>query len=290
MKKCTASMVLAHFRRLARTQKQLGAPTVRGFMKFEEIYSMVGRTPFISRDNGRFLYDLILKERIVNILELGIAHGTATCYMAAALHEIGGGSITSVDLIEAKDTFKPSAEEQLEKTGLSKFANVVRMQTGYTWFLHNEIANNTKNNACNEVYDLCIIDGPKNWTIDGAAFFFVDKLLKKDGWIIFDDYRWTYATANRRRDSTDGITHRSLSKDEQEIPHIREVFELLVKQHPHYGNLMVLDKTNWALAQKSMTQNKDYAIVHRDVMSGVVNKVICKIYRILHALRKNNMS
>ena len=226
-------------------------------MRFKEISAMVGSVPFISKDNGRFLYDLILKERLTNILELGIAHGTATCYMAAALQELGEGSITSVDLIEVKDTFKPSAEEQLEKTGLSKFATVKRMQTGYTWFLHDEIVNNTKDNVCNEVYDLCVIDGPKNWTIDGAAFFFVDKLLKQNGYIIFDDYRWTYAAANSRRDSTDGITHRALSKEEQEIPHIREVFELLVKQHPHYGNLMKLDESDWVLAQKTMTQKRN---------------------------------
>ncbi len=231
-------------------------------------------------------FELILRERLTNILELGIAHGTATCYMAAALQELGEGSITSVDLIEVKDTFKPSAEEQLEKTGLSDFATVRRMQTGYTWFLHDEIANNTKDNVCDEVYDLCIIDGPKNWTIDGAAFFFVDKLLKKNGWIIFDDYDWTYAAASSRLDSTDGITHRSLSKDEQEIPHIREVFELLVKQHPHYGNLIVSQETDWVLAQKTMTQNKSYTIVHREKSESIVSKVIYKTYRMLQGLRK----
>ncbi len=248
-------------------------------MKFQEIYSIVGREPFISKKNGRFLHDLILKEGLTNILELGIGHGTATCYMAAALQELGKGSITAVDLIEARDIFRPSAEEQLEKTGLSEFANVIRMQTGYTWFLHDEIARNTNNNVCDEVYDLCVIDGPKNWTIDGAAFFFVDKLLKKNAWIIFDDYDWTYVVADRRHDQTDGITHRSLSKDEQEIPHIREVFELLVKQHPHYGNLLLLDGGDWALAQKTMIDNKTYSIVYQVTTKDIIAKVFYKAYR-----------
>lgn len=255
-------------------------------MKFEEIYSIVGNVPFISEKNGRFLYDLILKEGLTNILELGIAHGTATCYMAAALQELGEGSITSVDLIKVKDKFKPSAEEQLEKTGLFEFVDVIRMQTGYTWFLHDEIVRNTKNNFCNEVYDLCVIDGPKNWTIDGAAFFFVDKLLKKNGWLIFDDYNWTYASADTRRDSTDGITHRSLSKDEQEIPHIKEVFELLVKQHPHFGNLLILDDGDWALAQKTMSNNKTYSIVYRETAKDIISKVFYKAYRKLARMKK----
>ncbi|MCF6256307.1 MAG: class I SAM-dependent methyltransferase [Gammaproteobacteria bacterium] len=217
-------------------------------MKFEEIYSIVGGVKYIKTKNAQFLYDLILREELTHILELGIAHGTATCYMAAALQELGKGSITAVDLF--KNSFQPSAEEQLQKSGLAEIANVVRMQTGYTWFLHDEILRNTKDNTCNEIYDLCIIDGPKNWTIDGAAFFFADKLLKKNAWIIFDDYNWTYAAADNRRDITDGITHRSLSAEEQETPHVRDIFELLVKQHPCYGNFMLLEGSGWALAQK----------------------------------------
>lgn len=250
-------------------------------MKFEEIHSLVGGVPFIEEGNARYLYELILREKLTNILELGIAHGTATCCMGAALDEIGEGLITAVDLIEVKDHFKPSAEDQLEKAGLDKYAKVVRMQTGYTWFLHDEIVRNTRDGVCTEKYDLCIIDGPKNWTIDGAAFFFVDKLLKKNGWIIFDDYNWTYGDANKRRDITDGITHRNLSVEEQEIPQIREVFELLVKQHPHYGKLILLADREWAIAQKTMDSDKTYSINYRDTTKDVVVKILRKIQTLL---------
>lgn len=254
-------------------------------MKFEEIYDIVGKVPFISKEHGRYLYDLIIKEKLTSILELGIAHGTATCYMAAALQELGTGSIVSVDLMEVKDQFKPSVEEQLARAGLSEFVTVKRMQTGYTWFLHDDIVANTKDDVCQEVYDLCLIDGPKNWTIDGAAFFFVDKLLKTNGWIIFDDYLWTYSKANSRRDATDGITHRSLSLDEQETPHIREIFELLVKQHPHYGNLL-LDGSNWALAQKNMALKKSYTIATRFTLNALMVKAIHRILRLFRKPRQ----
>lgn len=255
-------------------------------MNFDEIFSIVGSVPYISKRNGRYLYDMIIQERLTNILELGIAHGTATCYMAAALQELGEGSITAVDLIEVKDSFKPSADEQLAKTGLAEFATVIRMQTGYNWFLHDEIVKRTKDSVCDEVYDLCIIDGPKNWTIDGAAFFFVDKLLKENGWIIFDDYYWTYAGANKKKDSTDGITHRLLSRDEQETPHIRDVFELLVKQHPNYGKLLMLDDGDWALAQKTMSQDKSYEIVTRITTKDVVANFARRVYRRMRRITK----
>src|SRR5439155_26636535 len=136
---------------------------------------------------------------------------------------------------------------------------IVRMMTGYTWFLHDNIRKNTIGDYCEKEYDLCIIDGPKNWTIDGAAFFFVDKLLKPGGWIVFDDYSWTYEEADTRRASTDGITHRSLSEDERRIPHIREVFELLVVQHPDYSNFIRLPLSDWALAQKARGSPKKYS-------------------------------
>jgi len=58
-------------------------------MKFEEIREHVIGIPFITVSSARRLYDLIIEEKPKNILELGIAHGTATCYMAAALDEIG---------------------------------------------------------------------------------------------------------------------------------------------------------------------------------------------------------
>ncbi|MCB1555551.1 MAG: class I SAM-dependent methyltransferase [Xanthomonadales bacterium] len=248
-------------------------------MKFETVANLVGQVPFISHGNAKYLYNLIVRERLSNILELGVAHGTATCFMAAALDEIGGGSITCVDLLEAKDAFEPSVEAQLQKTGLAEFATIHRMQTGYTWFLHDEIARNSTNHACRQVYDLCIIDGPKNWTIDGAAFFMVDKLLKHGGWIVFDDYHWTYGAADLRRSSTDGVTHRDLSKTELETPHIREVVELLVRQHPHYGRVVVLGDSDWALAQKTMSEDKQYSFEYRESIRSMLLGALHKIFR-----------
>lgn len=232
-------------------------------MKFEAIRRIVDGVPFISVENARYLYDLILREGLTNILELGIGHGTATCYMAAALDELGRGKITSVDLIAAKDSFQPTAEDQLQKAGLEHFARVVRTQTGYTWFLHDEIKRVTVKDQCRQEYDLCIIDGPKNWTVDGCAFFLVDKILKENGWLIFDDYQWTYAEADTKREATDGISHRALSEAERCTPQVREVYELLVKQHPDYGEFYLPVGSDWAIARKRPLKQKEYTIQYK---------------------------
>jgi len=231
-------------------------------MKFEEVQAHVAGIPYINPRNAAKIYNFILENRnIKDVLELGFAHGTGSCYIAAALDEVGG-RLVSVDLTEARDLFRPSIEELLEKTGLADRVEVVREKTGYNWFLHNEIKANTVGNVCEPKYDLCIIDGPKNWTIDGAAFFMADKLLKKDGWIIFDDYTWSYANAAKDgSESTDGIAHRSLSTDELNLPQIKEVFQLLVMQHPGYGNFRIHGEGDWAWAQKTDSPDQKKATI-----------------------------
>ena len=93
----------------------------------------------------------------------------------------------------------------------------------------------TQGAVCKPIYDFCFIDGAQNWSIDGLAFFLVDKLLKPGGWLLFDDLKWTYAEKEKRKDISDGVTIRALGEDEKLQPHVELVFELLVKQHPHYS-------------------------------------------------------
>lgn len=252
-------------------------------MKFEKVHSIVRDIPFINERKAKYLYDMIVRERIRHVLELGIAHGKATCYIAAALEEGQqeglDGEVTAVDLIEAKDEFEPSAEELVEQTGLDRWVNIVRMQTGYNWFLHDMIARQTKKDRCEECFDLCIIDGPKNWTIDGAAFFFVDKLLVEGGKIIFDDYNWTYAEASKSREVTDGISHRSLSKDELSTPHIREIVDLLVLQHPNYGKIAMLDNADWVVAEKTVSSSKVVEITRTFTMEEVFSRMFMMLRR-----------
>ncbi len=227
-------------------------------MEFNEVRDSLAGVPFISENNARYIYDLILENDVSDILELGIAHGTATCYMAAAIQKRGGGRIVAVDLEGV--AYSPSAEEQISKLGFGDIVEIRRMKTGYNWYLHEAIVENTSDDRCAAIFDLCIIDGPKNWTVDSSAFFLADKLLRRNGWIIFDDYHWTYESADLKREITDGIVHRSLSEEEQQTPHVREIFELLVKQHPEYGLLMVRDADDWAIAQKNLATEKTYNI------------------------------
>lgn len=222
-------------------------------MTFDKIRQIVADTPYTPPQDGRLLYDHILKTKPKKVLELGFAHGVASMYIAAALDEIGSGELHAVDLLSEKDARTPSIEQLAKSAGLEKYVKVFREHTSYTWFLKKQIESQTKDHVCTPMYDFAFIDGPKNWTIDGMAFFCVDKLLNRNGWVLFDDMDWYYGSY--RHDALDGITIRQMSEEEIMTPQIRALFDLIVVQHPSYSNFLVMDN-GWGWAQKVASESK----------------------------------
>ncbi|GAB5546420.1 MAG: hypothetical protein SangKO_061800 [Sandaracinaceae bacterium] len=221
-------------------------------MKLDEVTSHLSGIPFTSPWWGRILYEHVLRERPERCLELGFAHGTSTCYIAAALEEVGGpGRVTAVDR-DRDISHSPTLEELLEQTGLSHRVDVVREPGGYNWFLKRMIAERSSLDGCLPLYDFCFIDGPKNWNVDGLAFFLVDKLLREGATLLFDDYGWTYEAhqLDTGYGDTDDIQHSELTSEQRAEPQIKAVFELLVMQHPSYGEFRVQDD-RWAWARKT---------------------------------------
>jgi predicted O-methyltransferase YrrM len=216
---------------------------------FDRARAHLAGIPYLEPAAARRLYDFILATGPRDCLELGFAHGASSCYIAAALDETGRGRLTTVDL-ESTARLEPSIETLLDRTGLAPVVSVRREVHSYTWFLKKEIERQTVDGRCEPCYDFCYIDGCKNWTVDGFAFFLVDKLLRPGGWILFDDYHWTYARRGQvtGKQATDGILHRALSPDQLEQPNIELVFRYLVMQHPAYARFRV--DGDWAWAQK----------------------------------------
>ena len=216
-------------------------------MTFEQALKHLKGIPHIGEAQAFELYHFILREKPRSCLELGHAHGASSAYIAAALDEIDG-RLDTVDLLSAADR-TPNLESLLETMRLTHLVTVYREVNSYTWFLKKRIEGQTTAGQCRPCYDFCFFDGAKNWTIDGMAFFLVDKLLKENGWLLFDDYSWTYEEYLKRRDVLDGITIRELGLDERAEPHIERIFRLLVRQHPGYSNF-ILQSNWWAWAQK----------------------------------------
>ena len=219
-------------------------------MILETVKKHIDGVPYILDEMASDLYAFILKEQPLECLELGFGHGASSCYIAAALDELGRGKLTSVDLLSGLEWQTPSIEKLLDRTGLAHRVEIHRERTGYTWFLKKQIEKQTFNNQCIPIYDFCFIDGAKHWTTDAAAFFLVDKLLKPGGWLVFDDLRWNFqGKVDKGKTKLDGISLSNMGGRELTQPHIELVFELLVMQHPNYSHFRIKDDW-WAWAKK----------------------------------------
>jgi predicted O-methyltransferase YrrM len=204
-------------------------------MNLSKVKEIVGELPYMSLKQARVITEFIQENNISSILELGFFHGVSTCYMAAALDEIGGGSLVTIDLLSAKKR-QPNIEMLLEKCGYLDMVKFYYEPVSYNWRLMKLIEEN------NTTFDLCYLDGGHDWYNTGLAFFLVDKLLRPGGWIIFDDLDWTMEHLN---------TQWALRKplEERITPQVRKVWELLVKPHSNYRNFR--EQASWGYAQKN---------------------------------------
>jgi len=191
---------------------------------------------------GRRVYDHIVREGIRDVIELGTAYGVSASYMAAAVEETHG-HVTTID--RADFPYAPSARDVVGRAGLEDHVTFVRSNhSSYNWYLANEIASRSdKHGNCEPAYDFCYIDGAHDFHIDGLAFFLIAKLLRPGGWVLFDDLDWTFA-------NTSHTPPLALSAEEAATPHVRLIFDVLVKQHPEFSGFMIEDD-EWAWAQKA---------------------------------------
>lgn len=213
-------------------------------MKLSDVVPMIKGIPHMTEKQGETIYKLILDNKIKDVLELGIAHGVGSCYMAAALDEKGGGSIVTIDNKSALER-KPNVHELTEKCGLTKYVTPVFANSSYNWELMKLIDRQTKNGVCEPLFDFCYLDGAHNFEIDCCAFFLVDRLMKPGGIILFDDLNWTYGKSPSLKD-TEWV--KKMDDDEKHTPHIKKLVDLIVSNHPHYHQASTSGE--WFLARK----------------------------------------
>jgi predicted O-methyltransferase YrrM len=204
--------------------------------------------PHISPQQGRVLYDHLRATKPETVLELGTAHGVSAAYIAAAIEANGHGRLTTVDSSQFRWQ-DPAPEEVLAFVGLRDWVSFERSYSTYNWFLKEQIEQRSDTSGnCEPLYDFCFLDGQKNWTVDGLAVFLIEKLLRPGGWLLMDDLGWTYSPDRQGWHYTIDIG--SLSEEERREPHVRAVFELIVKQHPAFTELRIQDEWfGWARKQ-----------------------------------------
>lgn len=78
----------------------------------------------------------------------------------------------------------------------------------------------------------------------------IAKLLKPDGWLLLDDLDWAFGE--------DYASPMPFSPEERTVPHMREVFEVIVKQEPAFTELR--DDGQWGWAHKQPGQRRRMTI------------------------------
>jgi predicted O-methyltransferase YrrM len=237
-------------------------------MRFDEVAARIEGIPFMSPALGRRVYDHIVATRPEHALELGTAHGVSAAYVAAAMEAGGRGHLTTVD--HAGAAFDPSPQEVFERAGLGHRVTIVHAHSSYNWFLKQEVerASDTAGN-CEPRYDFCYLDGSKNFNIDGLAVVLIEKLLRPGGWLLMDDLEWTYEHNPWILPTGDGNPLGPLSESERTQPHLRAVFELIVKQHPSFTRFVREDEW-YGWAQKRPGTERRYELSSSRSLSALL--------------------
>jgi predicted O-methyltransferase YrrM len=213
-------------------------------MKPEQVKEVLGNLPRMNLNQAKILTRHLTAHNLRDCLELGFSRGVSSCYIAAALQDMGGGSLVTIDLVGAKEK-RPNIDENLTKLGLRDFVTVYHEPTSYTWRLMRMLQENP-----DPRFDFCYIDGAHTWAVDGFAFFLVERLLRPGGWILFDDMNWSLGKSETMRDTP---YVRSLPDDERDLPQVRLIWDLLVKPHPQFGEFR--EEKGWAFARKLPDSN-----------------------------------
>lgn len=188
---------------------------------------------------GRMLFDFVRGSGVEDVLELGFAHGASTAYLAAALQEHGRGCVITLDRREALRR-EPNIHTVLARLGLDDYVRPIVAERSYTWELMKLLRQGAAEGEAGPSFDFCFIDGAHTWDVDGFAFFLVDRLLRSDSWVVFDDLHWTQA-ASPATDLDDDVP-----EEERTTAQIQLVFDLLVREHPAYDRVRVLGNYGWA--------------------------------------------
>jgi len=220
-------------------------------MQFEQVYqrlldnqrSAIGSYVVLWESSLRHIYQHIVANRAKDCLELGTAFGATACVMAAAVEEIGGGMVTTVDLVARTPI---GVAELAQVTGLGRYVRAVTLKAGYNWFLLNILREQVRGRVCEPCYDFCFLDGAHLWEPDVAASYMVTKLLRPGGWLMMDDLHWKprihpgWETA---------FAH--MSDDELDTRHIGMVFDLLVKTNPELDLFILAASGHQGWARKA---------------------------------------
>jgi predicted O-methyltransferase YrrM len=221
---------------------------------FGQTVEAIAGAPWMTPSQGRRVWNHIRENRPTRILDIGTCYGTSAAYMAAACKANGTGRVITVDSGQFDDQVDIVDWCRLlwDRCGVADRIDMVRIpHSNYAWWLMEQVAAG-RDETDRSRYDFVYLDGAKWLALDAAAVIFIEQLLRPGGWLLMDDLDWTYEEHPELKPLVSypdtEITY-SLSDAEAKMPHLRAVFDLVVKKLPSFTQFVEQDG-QWGWAQK----------------------------------------
>jgi predicted O-methyltransferase YrrM len=230
---------------------------VGGDERFAEIVACVGETPWMAPHQGRRVWEHIRRTGATSVLDVGTCYGVSAAYMAAAVAANGGGRVVTVDSgqFDHRSEVPAWCVDLWDRCGVTELIEMVRIpHSNYAWWLMEQVAARSDvDGNCDPLYDFAYLDGAKWLTLDAAAVVFTAQLLRPGGWLLMDDLDWSYAEHPELAPVVDlpgAAVSYHLSDEEIRVPHLRAVFDLVVKHDPAFTEFLEQDGA-WGWARKA---------------------------------------
>lgn len=167
-----------------------------------------------------------LEKRKITIAEVGVGYGTT--------------SVEACKLLDSNDTYEcyDFKEVVTDLVGDLKRVSDINCQLiakgnthkefdSYAWALSKTLME-MRNNNLNGVYDVVYLDGFHSFFHDGLACCLIKELLKSDGYIIFDDMKWTFEKSRTMNPKISPRTLELFTKEQIEDSQIQRVVNMFM--------------------------------------------------------------
>ncbi|WP_194840005.1 MULTISPECIES: class I SAM-dependent methyltransferase [Aeromicrobium] len=209
---------------------------------FDRVTESWGDLKYMDLPRATYLRDLVVKNDLKDLLELGFYKGKSSAYLAGMLEDLGRGHLVTMDRPSARKQ-QPEINEVLSTVGLSHRVTPIFAHRSFTWELGKMLEQTPR-----PQFDFCYLDGGHTWDVTGFGFLLVDMMLKPGGIILLDDLDWTIARSPQAKTEAGQRTYAAYSDDEKAAKGVRMTFEHIAE---HLGyDVEEVPEFQWGIARK----------------------------------------
>ncbi|NHK27260.1 class I SAM-dependent methyltransferase [Parvularcula flava] len=183
-----------------------------------------------SADVVHAMENLLQPQNDLHIAEVGVGIGATTLALLKWMDHKG-----KLDIFDFHASVNDLAGD-LEKMGFSnfrKFGNTRRTYDGYAWNLALLAAEALKNGS-DGIYDFVYLDGAHAYWQDAPAACALKVLVKPSGYILFDDYDWTFAGSPSMNAKVMPHQVNHYTDEQMETKQVRLVCEIFFDPDPNW--------------------------------------------------------